>query len=526
MRLDLTNASAPHAAYISICGRMAKLYDGFGPSPTGYCLELRASAPLPPAPLVPDSARVRLAECVAGADVQQWKLGADHSIRHSNGGCLTLPAASMEPAKCGSSPLPPCVLIPNGSPLIITACGQPLLATQKWSTALSTNSEGQSAPVGKWIQFDGSNTDSSPCVEVNMASVHAGDKTPKVDTWTCVTNSLHNLIWALNGSQLVSQTAGLKEMCLEAPATVSPPPPAPPTPGTARPMWRLVAHSSFRFNNGNRSVDPQLKVLGSGVFDASFNLSAWHSVKLSMVGSNISVVIDGRSVVETVDSSFDHGLAGLGSGWNVAWYQNVSIVPLAPAPPAGAAFALVNTNTGIETLNGTETQWLGIKLRLNAPVTLVSLARFRAAGSKGTHNISLFGVDSQTQTTKLVASAIVHMGSDPLDSGGFIWSTLPSPVSLQPGEYVLAAEEQPGGDPFYVQGKNGPCAGNSDGHDGSSPWLLPLGDKLSLLGAARSVGKAGGWGGAGTSLGQDWDVSMVSDQSQHGYGPVNLAVVV
>ena len=54
-----------------------------------------------------------------------------------------------------------------------------------------------------------------------------------------------------------------------------------------------------------------------------------------------------------------------------------------------------------------------------------------------------------------------------------------------------------------------------DGHDGGSPWLLvipSLEGKLSLLGASRSVG------------GRSWDVSMQSDQSQHAYGPVNLAL--
>ena len=80
------------------------------------------------------------------------------------------------------------------------------------------------------------------------------------------------------------------------------------------------------------------------------------------------------------------------------------------------------------------------------------------------------------------------------------------------------------GDPFYVQGGEGPCASNSDGHDGGSPWLLPLlGDTVALLGAARSVGARGQYGGNGTSLAKDWEISMLSDQSQHGYGPVNFA---
>ena len=79
-------------------------------------------------------------------------------------------------------------------------------------------------------------------------------------------------------------------------------------------------------------------------------------------------------------------------------------------------------------------------------------------------------------------------------------------------------------DPFYVQGADGPCASNSDGHDGGSPWLLPLlGDKVALLGAARSIGVSDQYGSNGAGLAEDWEISTVSDQSQHGYGPVNFA---
>jgi hypothetical protein len=290
-------------------------------------------------------------------------------------------------------------------------------------------------------------------------------------------------------------------------------------------MWRLVAHASYRFNGIHQTASADT-VLGSGQLPQGFDLEAWHSVKLSMNGSNICGAIDGKTMICT-DSydSFDHGLAGLGSGWNVAWYRNVSIVPLGAVPPAGAAVTLVDTNTGITTLNGTDSaQWLGVKVRVSVPGVLTAVARFRSTGSVGHHNVSLFKLDSEGQTTAVMASAVVSMTGSVLDSFGFLWTRLGIPVPLQPGEYVLASEEYPMGDPFYVKGADGPCAGNSDGHDGSSPWLLPLlGDTIALLGAARSVGAGGLYGSKGTDLAKDWEISTVSDQSQHGYGPVNFA---
>ena len=369
-----------------------------------------------------------------------------------------------------------------------------------------------------------------------MASVHAGDKSPAVDTWQCTRNSFDNLLWTRNAStaQVVSSTEASQSLCLEAPATISPPPPPPPLPHPTQPMCILIAHASYRFDGINQTGSTDAAVLGSGQL-AGFDLERWHYVKLSMNGSRISGAIDGKTVIAlTDDQSFDHGLAGLGSGWNVAWYQNTSIVPLGSAAPAGAALTLVDTNTGLTRLNrsasgDSESQWLGVKIHLSEPGTLTAVARFRATGSTGLHNVSLFAVDSETgKTMGVVASAIVSMGASTdsvLDSFGFMWTRLRAPVSLQPGHYVLASEETPMGDPFYVQGVNGPCAGNSDGHDGSSPWLLPLlGDTVALLGAARSIGiLTGDLDGKGTSPAQEWEIATVSDQSQHAYGPVNLA---
>lgn len=537
VRIDQTNASDRRASYVSVCGRMTKLYNGFGPSPTGYCLELRASIPpLPPAP-TPSKNRVHVTKCASGSKTQQWQLASDMSIRSEAGGCLTLAAAHDEPSKCGDSPLPPCVNIPNASPLTVAQCGKPLLNTQKWSTGMLSMaaqvamSSKFALPPGKWIQFNAGDSDSRSCVEVNMASVHAGDKSPVVDTWECVHNTFDNLLWIHNvtTSQLISSTVSLPDMCLEAPAAISPlPPPTPPAPALI-PSWRLVAHPSYRFDGINHSSTAADTVLGSGQFSAQFDLTTWHSVKLRMHGTTIRGVIDGKTMIDT-DShdSFDHGLAGFGSGWNIAWYQNVSIVPLGADSPAGAAMTLVDTNTGITTLNGSDSaQWLGFKIRLSKPGVLTAMARFRSAGSFGHHNVSLFKLDSEGTTTTVMASAVVSMNltnQSVLDSFGFVWSRLRAPVPLQPGDYVLASEEHPMGDPFYVHGAEGPCASNSDGHDGGSPWLLSLlGDTVALLGAARSVGAGGQYGGKGTGLAKDWELSMVSDQSQHGYGPVNFA---
>ena len=157
---------------------------------------------------------------------------------------------------------------------------------------------------------------------------------------------------------------------------------------------------------------------------------------------------------------------------------------------------------------GASAEWVGVKVRVNKPTSLTALARFRAANSTAQHNVSLYALPS----SRVVASALVDMSGDTLDRFGFMWETMSTAVELAAGEYVLASEEIPGGDPYYLIAKDGPCVANSDGHDGGSPWVLPLVDHVSVLGASRSVG-----GGV-------WNVSSQSDQSQHAYGPVNMAL--
>ena len=71
-------------------------------------------------------------------------------------------------------------------------------------------------------------------------------------------------------------------------------------------------------------------VLGSG--KASFAPDAWHHIALTFAGINIGLVIDGKPIANLVDSSVSPGMAGLGSGWNGAQFDNFAIQP---APAAG-----------------------------------------------------------------------------------------------------------------------------------------------------------------------------------------------
>ena len=71
------------------------------------------------------------------------------------------------------------------------------------------------------------------------------------------------------------------------------------------------------------------KVLASG--KAPFAPDAWHPLRLVFAGATVRAFIDGVAVAEVTDASHAKGLVGVGGGWNLARFDNLS-VSVAAAP--------------------------------------------------------------------------------------------------------------------------------------------------------------------------------------------------
>jgi hypothetical protein len=56
-----------------------------------------------------------------------------------------------------------------------------------------------------------------------------------------------------------------------------------------------------------------------------FSLKTWHRLGLSFKGTSIQASIDGTSVASVADASHKKGMAGVGTGWNKAQFDNFSI---------------------------------------------------------------------------------------------------------------------------------------------------------------------------------------------------------
>ncbi len=64
---------------------------------------------------------------------------------------------------------------------------------------------------------------------------------------------------------------------------------------------------------------------------------AWHRLKLVCRGGTISAYFDHKKLASVASGEYFSGMAGLATGWNIAWFKNFSIRPLPNAVPVNVA---------------------------------------------------------------------------------------------------------------------------------------------------------------------------------------------
>jgi hypothetical protein len=55
--------------------------------------------------------------------------------------------------------------------------------------------------------------------------------------------------------------------------------------------------------------------------------STWHHAELAFHGGQISIYLDGKQLAAVTDASHSHGMFALGTGWNRAQFDNLSVAP-------------------------------------------------------------------------------------------------------------------------------------------------------------------------------------------------------
>jgi hypothetical protein len=79
----------------------------------------------------------------------------------------------------------------------------------------------------------------------------------------------------------------------------------------------------------------QLVAAGKNLLDgkATFGSRTWHRFGLRMVGNRLTVTIDGKEAGTTIDTTYGHGLAGIGCSFEQVKFDNVTIEGPEPPPP-------------------------------------------------------------------------------------------------------------------------------------------------------------------------------------------------
>jgi len=81
---------------------------------------------------------------------------------------------------------------------------------------------------------------------------------------------------------------------------------------------------TFVINTSNRwSLFAGNQEISKG--ESSFPAFAWHHLSMKLIGNSISVSVNNKEIVRINNTKYTHGLAGLGSGFNLAEFDNFEV---------------------------------------------------------------------------------------------------------------------------------------------------------------------------------------------------------
>ena len=164
-------------------------------------------------------------------------------------------------------------------------------------------------------------------------------KTPgqRVITWPCETPPGENEIWQVKPTGVnatVSFVATFDGQCIDlievlAPETVF--------------LWIAARIKNFGWSFvpsgyvlqvfaspnatalGAWALSAQSAVLASGATSKPILVSTWYSLRLAMVGRNITATLDGSLLVSVSDTLSSFGNVAIGSGWHAAWFDDMHV---------------------------------------------------------------------------------------------------------------------------------------------------------------------------------------------------------
>jgi hypothetical protein len=84
----------------------------------------------------------------------------------------------------------------------------------------------------------------------------------------------------------------------------------------------VVRHNGEWELNSAKYKTPIAKLASGKV---TFGLRTWHRLALRFQGAEIEALVDGKSVAKVRDTMHPRGMAGFGTGWNIAQFDNFAV---------------------------------------------------------------------------------------------------------------------------------------------------------------------------------------------------------
>ena len=240
-------------------------------------------------------------------------------------------------------------------------------------------------------------------------------------------------------------------------------------------------------------------------------VTRWQTIELQFAGYELTARIGGAALTGApAQVTLGSGVAGFGSSWTSAAFDDVSLSRYTGARPPVGSF-LFDCLPGQKVINFTG--WAGMVVEAKAPVTVVQLGRYKTLGNSQVHAMQIFRVSDGAAMLISAANASVDMtcGGDVL--GMCYTSQFVPAVQLAAGEryYIVAAENEHSGDMVTEMGDSARMTTHA--HRDGSTIMSYLGP-----GVLDVVGRVTKATGEATSM---WKEVPELDTS---FGPVNVVL--
>jgi hypothetical protein len=177
----------------------------------------------------------------------------------------------------------------------------------------------------------------------------------------------------------------------------------------------------------------------------------WQALSLTFEDYDVAARLDGAVVAASLPTRLTNGVAGLGTQYHLAYFDNLALRPVREAALGSFLLDITPQRADVPSVWRNFTGWAGAVWNLTDPglsppqATVLGLGRFKAPGNSNAHELAVFRASDGRRMSP--TSVSVDLATCNADLLGFCYAMLSSPLLLPAGDaYFVVAQEAAGGD--------------------------------------------------------------------------------